>query len=182
MPFIIVSCLLSPASFLPIGQDTARAWACRCVVLVCNVSTFSRFLLSLWYDISTNSFLCRYCVAGLGLIAVSHPLDLFYSLGRSHTLRIPDCLFLASSSGFKLTSLQQVCGAYYYVWIILLPKIGGYEIVEEVEESVDGARNRKLVRRYHKTTPTADSSEEDPLIVDVRQAQVVTGTRTAPLR
>jgi len=72
--------------------------------------------------------------------------------------------------GLRLTSPQQVCGAYYYVWIILLPKIGGYEIVEEIEESVDGARNRKLVRRYHKTATTAESSEDDPLIVRVHQA------------
>jgi hypothetical protein len=41
------------------------------------------------------------------------------------------------------------CGLYYCVWIVLLPRLGGYDIVEEVEEYEDGARNTKLVRRYH---------------------------------
>ncbi|KAF5327890.1 hypothetical protein D9619_004853 [Psilocybe cf. subviscida] len=40
------------------------------------------------------------------------------------------------------------CVLYYWVWIVYLPKRGGYEIVEEIEESSDGARNAKLVRRY----------------------------------
>ncbi|KAG6851105.1 hypothetical protein H0H93_000985 [Arthromyces matolae] len=40
------------------------------------------------------------------------------------------------------------CGVYYCIWIVLLPKLGGYEIVEEVETLPDGARNAKLVRRY----------------------------------
>ncbi|KAF8149907.1 amino acid transporter [Crassisporium funariophilum] len=55
------------------------------------------------------------------------------------------------------------CGVYYWLWIILLPKLGGYEIVEEVEESADGARNAKLVRRYIR--PSTDSIDErQPLI------------------
>lgn len=41
-----------------------------------------------------------------------------------------------------------LCGLYYYVWIILLPKLGGYAIVEEVEELSDGARATRLTRRY----------------------------------
>ncbi|KDQ19238.1 hypothetical protein BOTBODRAFT_62680 [Botryobasidium botryosum FD-172 SS1] len=38
---------------------------------------------------------------------------------------------------------------YYYAWIILLPRLGGYEIVEEVEVLSDGALTKRLVRRYH---------------------------------
>lgn len=30
----------------------------------------------------------------------------------------------------------------------MLPKRGGYKIVQEIEESADGARNTRLVRRY----------------------------------
>ncbi|KAF8627001.1 hypothetical protein AX15_004585 [Amanita polypyramis BW_CC] len=41
-----------------------------------------------------------------------------------------------------------VCGIYYWVWIVVLPKIGHYEIVEQVEEQSNGARNMRLVRRY----------------------------------
>ncbi|THH00278.1 hypothetical protein EW145_g7108, partial [Phellinidium pouzarii] len=39
------------------------------------------------------------------------------------------------------------CGVYYYVWIVLLPSLGGYEVVEEVEELAGGARLARLVRR-----------------------------------
>lgn len=41
------------------------------------------------------------------------------------------------------------CGLYYYVWIVLIPKWGGYEIVEAVEELDGGARLAKLVKKYH---------------------------------
>jgi hypothetical protein len=34
------------------------------------------------------------------------------------------------------------------VWIVWLPKQGGYVIVEEVEELDDGARATRLTRRY----------------------------------
>ncbi|KAJ3512671.1 hypothetical protein NLJ89_g3390 [Agrocybe chaxingu] len=54
--------------------------------------------------------------------------------------------------------LLACCGLYYWVWIIVLPKRGRYEIVEEIEESPDGARNTKLVRRY-KTI-----SDQQPLL------------------
>ncbi|KAF8905102.1 amino acid transporter [Gymnopilus junonius] len=44
--------------------------------------------------------------------------------------------------------LLLLCGLYYWLWIIVLPKFWGYEIVQEVEEHPDGARNTRLVRRY----------------------------------
>lgn len=47
-----------------------------------------------------------------------------------------------------LMFVPQACGLYYVVWIIVLPRLGGYEIVEEVQEQEGGARNTKLVRRY----------------------------------
>ncbi|OCB84670.1 amino acid transporter [Sanghuangporus baumii] len=40
------------------------------------------------------------------------------------------------------------CGVYYYVWIALLPRLGGYEVVEEIEELEGGARLARLVRKY----------------------------------
>ncbi|KJA19474.1 hypothetical protein HYPSUDRAFT_189911 [Hypholoma sublateritium FD-334 SS-4] len=55
------------------------------------------------------------------------------------------------------------CGLYYWLWIIYLPTRGGYEIVEEVEESVDGVRNTRLTRRYK--TPYLEG-EQQPLLID----------------
>ncbi|KAI5122269.1 hypothetical protein M0805_002350 [Coniferiporia weirii] len=58
------------------------------------------------------------------------------------------------------------CGLYYYVWIVLLPRLGGYEIVEDIEELEGGARLARLVRKY----PSSDaqipthSHEEQPLL------------------
>lgn len=51
------------------------------------------------------------------------------------------------------------------MWIIYLPKRGGYEIVEEIEESVDGVRNTKLTRRY-KAYSSENDGERRPLLVD----------------
>ncbi|KAF8638245.1 hypothetical protein AX17_002267 [Amanita inopinata Kibby_2008] len=44
-------------------------------------------------------------------------------------------------------ALLAACGLYYWLWIIFLPKLRGYEIVEEVEEQANGVRNARLVRR-----------------------------------
>ncbi|KAN0132987.1 Amino acid permease domain containing protein [Lactarius tabidus] len=52
-----------------------------------------------------------------------------------------------------------LCALYYYVWIILLPKIGGYRIVEEVVELDGGALTSRLVRKYEARSP-----EERPLL------------------
>ncbi|KDR76254.1 hypothetical protein GALMADRAFT_139979 [Galerina marginata CBS 339.88] len=54
------------------------------------------------------------------------------------------------------------CGLYYWLWIIALPKLGRYEVVEEVEEHPDGARNTRLVRRYK--TATSTDGEQEPLL------------------
>ncbi|KAF9476710.1 hypothetical protein BDN70DRAFT_923122 [Pholiota conissans] len=54
------------------------------------------------------------------------------------------------------------CGIYYWLWTIVLPRRGGYELVEEIEESSDGARNTKLTRRYIKSS--ADEGEQQPLL------------------
>ena len=53
----------------------------------------------------------------------------------------------------------QLCALYYYVWVVLLPKIGGYEIGEEVVELSGGALTSRLVRKYK-----ARSLEERPLL------------------
>ncbi|KAI9461594.1 amino acid permease-domain-containing protein [Lactarius psammicola] len=42
--------------------------------------------------------------------------------------------------------LLLLCALYYYIWIILLPKIGGYDIVEEVVELGSGALTSRLDR------------------------------------
>lgn len=51
---------------------------------------------------------------------------------------------------------------FYYVYIVWLPKRGGYDIVEEIEDLPDGARNARLVRRY-KVKPAA-TEEDQPLL------------------
>ncbi|TFY64544.1 hypothetical protein EVG20_g5906 [Dentipellis fragilis] len=53
-----------------------------------------------------------------------------------------------------------VCGLYYYVWIVLLPRLGGYEVVEEVVELGNGARATHLVRKRI----TTRSDEREPLL------------------
>ncbi|PPQ69810.1 hypothetical protein CVT25_009747 [Psilocybe cyanescens] len=50
------------------------------------------------------------------------------------------------------------CGLYYWLWIIVLPKYSGYEVVEEVQHHADGARNTRLVRRY-KTAPAVEGEQ-----------------------
>ena len=68
--------------------------------------------------------------------------------------------FLHHSDPLELRFLVcQLCALYYYVWIILLPKIGGYNIVEEVVELDGGALTSRLVRKYKNR-----SLEERPLL------------------
>jgi len=61
-----------------------------------------------------------------------------------------------------------LCGLYYWIWVIILPKLGGYEIVEQAEKLKDGARMTKLVRRYADSKVPHDSeilhSEQQPLL------------------
>ncbi|KDQ17199.1 hypothetical protein BOTBODRAFT_30010 [Botryobasidium botryosum FD-172 SS1] len=42
-----------------------------------------------------------------------------------------------------------ICGIYYWVWIVLLPRWRGYTIEEEAVQLSDGAWTNILVRRYH---------------------------------
>ena len=42
----------------------------------------------------------------------------------------------------------------------MLPQLGGYEIVEEIDELADGARNTRLVRRYKHMA----DNEHEPLL------------------
>ncbi|TFY70469.1 hypothetical protein EVG20_g2536 [Dentipellis fragilis] len=58
-------------------------------------------------------------------------------------------------------SVLALCGLYYYIWIVLLPSLGGYEIVEEIVDLGDGARTAHLVRKYH---VQQDTREEEPLL------------------
>jgi len=58
---------------------------------------------------------------------------------------------------------------YYYAWIILLPRLGGYEIVEEVEELSDGALTKRLTRRYFGDDEVSNGTERTPLLDDSRE-------------
>lgn len=82
----------------------------------------------------------RYLVVGIGLFLVSGIL----ASQRPTWVKISRC---------------QLCALYYYVWIILLPKVGGYNIVEEVVELDGGALTSRLVRKYK-----TQSLEERPLL------------------
>lgn len=53
-----------------------------------------------------------------------------------------------------------MCVVYYYTWLIWLPRLVGYIIVEEIEELDDGARVTRLTRRYAQ----AKSLERQPLL------------------
>ncbi|KAL5486068.1 hypothetical protein ACEPAI_7112 [Sanghuangporus weigelae] len=63
-------------------------------------------------------------------------------------------------------ALLVACAFYYYIWIMLIPRWGGYEIVEEIEELEGGARLARLVRKYPSDTssPENASPERVPLL------------------
>ncbi|KZV88646.1 amino acid transporter [Exidia glandulosa HHB12029] len=62
--------------------------------------------------------------------------------------------------------LLAFCAVYYYVWIVLLPRLGGYEIVQETKELDGGGRANVLVRRYKvaRVVPPRTDSERSPLL------------------
>ncbi|KAH9063884.1 amino acid transporter [Lactarius vividus] len=60
---------------------------------------------------------------------------------------------------YATIGLLLLCALYYYVWIVLLPRIGGYYIVEEIVELGGGALTSRLTRKYK-----ARSLEERPLL------------------
>jgi len=49
---------------------------------------------------------------------------------------------------------------YYYVWMILHPKLGGYVIVEEFLELDNGEQTTRFVRKYKRDV----SPEHRPLL------------------
>ncbi|KAG1857928.1 amino acid/polyamine transporter I [Suillus tomentosus] len=57
-----------------------------------------------------------------------------------------------------------MCGVYYWLWIIVLPWLGGYTVVEEVERLEDGALTARLTRKYHPSAADTDNGERQPLI------------------
>ncbi|OJA19107.1 hypothetical protein AZE42_10367 [Rhizopogon vesiculosus] len=46
-------------------------------------------------------------------------------------------------------SVLALCGVYYWMWIVFLPWLGGYTIVEEVEHLEDGALTTRLKRKHY---------------------------------
>jgi hypothetical protein len=59
-----------------------------------------------------------------------------------------------------------LCGFYYWLWIVVLPRLGGYTIVEEVEQLEGGALTAQLTRKYHSSVVDIDTGEQQPLIGD----------------
>jgi len=66
------------------------------------------------------------------------------------------------------------CGAYYYFWIILLPRWSGYEIVEEVIDLGGGARTGCLVRKY--PSQAVNPEEERAPLLNRRRTTGLSGT------
>ncbi|OJA10306.1 hypothetical protein AZE42_05554 [Rhizopogon vesiculosus] len=56
-----------------------------------------------------------------------------------------------------------LCGVYYWIWIVFLPRRGGYTIVEEVERLEDGALTTRFKRKYLSVAGT-DNAEQEPLL------------------
>jgi hypothetical protein len=83
----------------------------------------------------------RYCVVGVALLLVRKN-------SMISCLNVTKCTF------------HQFCALYYYVRIVLLPKIGGYEIREEVVMLGAGALTSRLVRKYKERS----IGEERPLL------------------
>lgn len=116
------------------GHADVSFWYATCVVFFL-LPPSAVPVLNFFYE-------SRYCVAGIILLLVC---DILITL---HLVVLT--LFFG-----------QLCALYYYVWIILLPKSGGYEIVEEVVELGGGALTTRLVRKY---TTQIRSPEERPLL------------------
>ncbi|KAG0695186.1 amino acid permease-domain-containing protein [Suillus ampliporus] len=57
-----------------------------------------------------------------------------------------------------------LCGIYYWLWIIFLPWLGGYTIVEEVERLEDGVSVAEFKRKYHPSVADTDNREQRPLL------------------
>jgi len=88
----------------------------------------------------TLFFWSRYCVVGVVLLLVRDSLSAHYLVVTK-------------------TPFGQLCALYYYVWIVLLPKVGRYDIIEEVVDLGGGALTSRLVRKYTGRLP-----EERPLL------------------
>ncbi|OAX33005.1 amino acid transporter [Rhizopogon vinicolor AM-OR11-026] len=57
-----------------------------------------------------------------------------------------------------------LCGIYYWLWIVFLPWLGGYTIVEEVERLEDGALTVQLTRKRHPAVAETDNGEQQALL------------------
>ncbi|OAX31673.1 amino acid transporter [Rhizopogon vinicolor AM-OR11-026] len=57
-----------------------------------------------------------------------------------------------------------LCGIYYWLWIVLLPWLGEYTIVEEVEHLGDGALTVRLTRKHNPPVAGTDNGERQPLL------------------
>ncbi|KAI0322592.1 amino acid transporter [Amylostereum chailletii] len=53
------------------------------------------------------------------------------------------------------------CAVYYYIWIIYLPRRGGYEIVEKVVDLGEGAFTSSLTRKYHGQSDEDEDGDEE---------------------
>ncbi|EJD39118.1 amino acid transporter [Auricularia subglabra TFB-10046 SS5] len=89
---------------------------------------------------------------------------------RGHDARVPppggqgDVSFWYATYCVAGLGVLAFCALYYYVWIRLLPRLGGYEIVQETKELDGGVRTNVLVRRY-KTRQSVRDTERSPLLL-----------------
>ncbi|OAX36308.1 amino acid transporter [Rhizopogon vinicolor AM-OR11-026] len=61
-------------------------------------------------------------------------------------------------------SVLALCGVYYWMWIVFLPWLGGYTIVEEVERLEDGALTTHLKRKHYPSVAGTDNRERQILL------------------
>ena len=53
------------------------------------------------------------------------------------------------------------CGIYYYAWIHLLPKIGNYQVRQEIMQFEDGSSSHRLVKVPNTQLEKWDSEHDE---------------------
>lgn len=73
------------------------------------------------------------------------------------------------------------CGVYYYAWIFLLPKIGKYEIKQEILIFADGSSSHALVKVPYSELERWDEKHDahGRLVIDNTSVVEVSATEKA---
>ncbi|RDB26314.1 High-affinity methionine permease [Hypsizygus marmoreus] len=165
----------------PLGPVALKAFLTVFVILAIPAKDAFNFVL----DLASYPHLVFQCAMAVGVWILRKrralaglPQSMFKAHNSLVVLYLISCIFLlvmpwvppepghADVSFWYATycvagiGLLLCCGLYYWLWIIILPKFGGYQVVEEVEELPDGARNARLVRRYKEA-----EDDRQPLLV-----------------